>query len=68
MIYDCHNKTHAKVKVDFENWILMYQEVTPHRVITGKSDEMKKIVIEILEYYDFPYSIPLDNVGMINVM
>jgi hypothetical protein len=68
MIYDCHNKTHAKVKVDFENWILMYQEVTPHKVITGKSDEMKKIVIEILEYYDFPYSIPLDNVGMINVM
>lgn len=68
MIYDCHNKTHAKVKVDFENWILMYQEVTPHKVITGKSDEMKKIVIEILEYYDFPYSIPLDNIGMINVM
>jgi hypothetical protein len=46
----------------------MYQEVTPHRVITGKSDEMKKIIIDILEYYDFPYSIPLDNVGMINVM
>jgi hypothetical protein len=68
MIYDCHNKTHAKVKVDFENWILMYQEVTPHKVITGKSDEMKKIVIEILEYYDFPYSIPLDNIGVINVM
>jgi hypothetical protein len=68
MIYDCHNKTHTKVKVDFENWILMYQEVTPHRVITGKSDEMKKIIIDILEYYDFPYSIPLDNVGMINVM
>jgi hypothetical protein len=54
--------------MDFENWILIHQEGTPHKVITGKSDEMKKVIIGILEYYDFPYSIPLDNIGMINVM
>ncbi len=68
MIYDCQNKTHDEVKMDFENWILIHQERTPHKVITGKSDEMKKIIIDILEFYDFPYSIPLDNIGMINVM
>jgi hypothetical protein len=67
MSYDCHGKTHEQVKNEFENWLLINQANTPLEIITGNSQDMKRIIINILEFYDFHYGIPPTNQGMIKV-
>jgi len=67
MTYDCHGKTHSEVKEDFENWILMNQTELPIQVITGNSEHMKRIVMGILDFYDFTYSESFTNSGVIKI-
>jgi hypothetical protein len=67
MIYDCHGKTYLLVKEEFENWLLLNQSNLPIEVITGNSDDMKRIIMNVLEFYDFDYYIPPTNNGMIKV-
>ena len=64
--YDCHNKSHFQVKDEFENWLLLNN--VPMDVITGNSEEMKKIVIDILLKHDYGFFISQYNQGSIKVI
>ena len=65
--YDCHGKTYNEVIDELENWLLIHYSETPFVIITGNSDEMKKIVMNELDTLDFKYGIPTDNNGVIKV-
>jgi len=38
------------------------------KIITGKSEQMQKLVVEWLEGYEFKYYIPTTNIGEIQVI
>ena len=65
--YDCHNKTYFEVSEEFENWLLLNSSKTPIDVITGNSENMKRLVLEYIKKHSFQYSVPLYNNGMIIV-
>ena len=65
--YDCHGKTYAVVKEEFENWFLMNVHLTPLDVITGNSTDMKKVITDILDIHSMKYGVPSYNTGMIIV-
>ena len=65
--YDCHGKTYDEVMDELENWLLIHHSETPFEIITGNSNEMKKIVMDQLEELDFKFGVPADNNGMIKV-
>ena len=63
---DLHGYKHIEVEDEVENFVL--RNKTPMRIITGNSDKMKKLVIKILEHYDFKYYIPAHNTGEIVIL
>ena len=65
--YDCHGKTYNEVIDELENWLLIHYSETPFVIITGNSDEMKKVVMNELDALDFKYGVPIDNNGIIKV-
>lgn len=68
MTYDCHGKSHMIVKDELENWLLTNQFKLPLEIITGNSFEMKRIAVNILNFYDFQYYIPPTNQGVIRII
>ena len=53
---DLHGLKHSDVYVLVEDFILNNQEVLPLRIITGNSDKMKSIVIDVIQKHSFNYS------------
>lgn len=66
--FDCHNRTHNEVDEEFEDWLLLNWENTPLKVITGKSEEMRSIIIRHLDNHEAKYSIEIHNPGVIMVL
>ena len=63
---DLHGVKHEKVYDLVENHILLTK--TPFKIITGNSETMKKICIQVLEKYDFKFAINTINLGCIEVL
>lgn len=66
--FDCHKKTYLEVQDQFENWLLTNQNDRPLHVITGKSKQMKDLVINEVKKYDFKVSEWHYNPGLIIVL
>ena len=58
---DLHGLKHAEVEDKVENFILTTEP--PVRIITGYSDEMKRIVNKLLTHYEFKFYNPAHNAG-----
>ena len=56
---DLHGIYHDQVWDVVENFVLLNSETLPLKIITGLSDEMRKKTIEVLEFYDFVYEVPV---------
>ena len=52
---DLHGIKHNYVEILVENFILRNEYKLPIDIVTGHSEDMKKIVREVLEYYGFEY-------------
>lgn len=66
--FDCHKKTYLEVQDQFENWLLTNQNDRPLHVITGKSKQMKDLVIKEIKKYEFQISEWHYNPGLIIVL
>ena len=64
---DLHGIFHHEVNLEVENFVLLNSNNLPLRIITGKSDYMRNIVIEILTRHSFEFHIPAHNAGEIIV-
>jgi len=62
---DLHGLKHIEVEDEVENFILVNEP--PFKIITGKSDEMRRMVKKLLDYYEYDYYIPAHNAGEIIV-
>jgi hypothetical protein len=62
---DLHGLKHIEVEDEVENFILVNEP--PFKIITGKSDEMRRMVKKLLDYYEYNYYIPAHNAGEIIV-
>jgi len=62
---DLHGLKHLEVEGEVENFIL--SQIPPFRIITGKSEEMRRMVKNMLDYYEYVYYIPAHNAGEIIV-
>jgi hypothetical protein len=62
---DLHGLKHIEVEDEVENFILINEP--PFKIITGKSDEMRRMVKKLLDYYEYDYYIPAHNAGEIIV-
>ena len=62
---DLHGLKHIEVEDEVENFILINEP--PFKIITGKSDEMRRMVKNMLDYYEYNYYIPAHNAGEIIV-
>lgn len=68
-VYDCHGKTYDEVDDELENWLIIHHNSGDMcEIITGKSDEMRKVCITTLEILGMPFAIPSNNTGMIVVL
>ena len=63
---DLHHVRYPDVDRIVENYVLM--NTTPMNIITGRSDKMKDLVINVLIKYRFQYYIRCHNAGMITVI
>ena len=63
---DLHGYKHIEVEDAVERFIL--NNNLPVRIITGKSEKMRKLVLEVLDYYEFEYYTPFHNSGEIIVV
>ncbi len=52
---DLHGVKHADVELLVENFIFQHQKDLPVKIVTGNSNAMKKIVINVLETHNFKY-------------
>jgi hypothetical protein len=64
---DLHGLYHHQVRGEVENFVLLYANQIPLRIITGYSDFMKNATCEILNKHNFEYYIPAHNPGEIIV-
>lgn len=60
---DLHGFKHAEVEDEVEDFILT--TTPPFRIITGKSDEMRRMVTYLLTHYEFKFYSPAHNAGEI---
>ena len=66
---DLHGVKHIDVIRLVEDYILQYSDYIPLKIITGNSDEMKKLVINTLLQHGFKYQEgDYYNRGYINVL
>ena len=63
---DLHGVKHHDVYIKVENFVLLNK--TPMNIITGRSDKMKDLVVNVLSKYSFQYYIRSHNAGMITVI
>lgn len=70
MTIDLHGFTHDEAVLKVENELIMNQIYKNDviEIITGKSPSMQNVIIkEVIESYNFEYSIPPHNTGIIIV-
>lgn len=65
-ILDLHGVPHSEVVDKLHNFYF-WENHSDSIIITGKSDTMKKIVIDWLEDNDYIYNVSFSNPGRINV-
>jgi DNA-nicking Smr family endonuclease len=63
---DLHGLKHSEVEDQVEDFILRAN--TPFRIITGNSEEMRRMVTRLLDHYEFKFYIPAHNAGEIIVI
>lgn len=63
---DLHGLKHHEVEDVVENFILTND--APFKIITGNSEEMRRVVQKLLDHYDFQFYIPAHNAGEIIVI
>lgn len=66
MRLDLHGVKHQDVKVVVEDFL--FNNKNPMYIVTGNSDAMKSIVIEILDKNDFKWMIMSKNLGEIIIL
>ena len=60
---DLHGHSHYEVESIVENFVLLNQP--PTRIITGNSNRMRNIVMQILDEHNIKYYVPFHNQGEI---
>ena len=63
---DLHGVKHHDVYIKVENFVLLNN--TPMNIITGRSDKMIELAIDVLKKYRFKYFIYSHNPGVIIVL
>jgi DNA-nicking Smr family endonuclease len=63
---DLHGLKHNEVEDEVEDFII--SSTPPFRIITGKSEEMRRMVKKLLDHYEFNFYIPAHNAGEIIVI
>ena len=63
---DLHGKSHEDVDRIVENFILLSE--VPSKIITGNSDIMKELVINVVERHGFDWKYDIPNYGCIVVI
>ena len=66
---DLHGMSHKDAKIEVEETLLASTTLGSFEFefITGKSKEMRSIVVNICKEYEFSYYVPTDNQGKIVV-
>lgn len=68
-IYDCHGKTYDEVIDELENWLIIHHnEGDMCEIITGQSDEMRKVCANTLNFLGMQFAVPTNNLGKIIVL
>jgi len=65
---DLHGHTNLEARDKVENFVLLYSTELPIRIITGGSERMRNMTVNILEKHKFTYDIPAHNTGEIIVL
>jgi len=64
---DLHGFIHVDVEIEIKNFLFLNHSRFPVKIITGKSDKMRNIVVDILNKNDYYFDIPAHNPGEIIV-
>ena len=64
---DLHGVLHVDVEIEVKNFLFMNHNDLPVKIITGKSEKMIDIVLDILKKNDYHYDVPAHNPGEITV-
>ena len=65
---DLHGISHIEVREKVENFVLLHSNELPVRIITGGSNHMRNLTVNILNKHKFTYDIPPHNSGEIIVL
>lgn len=65
---DLHGLFHTDVPLEVENFLFLYHNQFPVKIITGRSTKMHEIVIDILKKNGYFYDVPAHNQGEIIVL
>ena len=64
---DLHGFFHIDVELEVKNFLFSNDQNFPVKIITGKSDKMRTLVVDILEKNSYHFDIPAHNPGEIIV-
>lgn len=62
---DLHGVLHVNVEIEVKNFLFLNEPRFPVKIITGKSDKMSDLVVDILKKNNYTYEIPAHNSGEI---
>lgn len=65
---DLHGIFHQDARDKVENFVLLHSTELPIRIITGDSNRMRNLTVNILDKHHFTYNIPAHNPGEIIVL
>ena len=65
---DLHGVFHSEVRDKVENFVLLNSTKLPVKIITGDSQRMRNLTVNILDKYKFNYDTPAHNPGEIIVL
>ena len=65
---DLHGVFHSEVRDKVENFVLLNSTKLPVRIITGDSQRMRNLTVNILDKHKFNYDVPAYNPGEIIVL
>lgn len=65
---DLHGFLHVDVEIEVKNFLYLNESKFPVRIITGKSEKMNKLVVDILQKNGYIFNVPAHNSGEIIVL